>query len=62
MLFCNAFRLPDLDQLNMKPVVKVKQRSYQPSKAELTEMISISTTPERLAKAAVSDVIVKIKK
>ena len=62
MLFCNTFRLPDLDQLNLKQVLKVKQRSYQPSKAELTEMISISTTPERLAKAAVSDVIVKIKK
>ena len=33
-----------------KPVVKVKQRTYQPSKAELEEKIKITTTPERLAK------------
>ena len=45
-----------------KPVVKVRQRSYQPSKAELEEKIKISATPEQLAKAAVSDVIVKLQK
>ena len=45
-----------------KPILKVKHRSYQPSKAELEEELSISATPEQLAKAAVRDVIVKIKK
>ena len=45
-----------------EPVVKVKQRTYQPSKAELEEKIKISTTPERLAKLAMSDVTVKLQK
>ena len=45
-----------------KPVVKVKQRSYQPSKAELEKKLKISATPDQLAKAAVSDVIVKLQK
>ena len=45
-----------------KPVVKVKQRSYQPSKAELEKKLNISATPDQLAKAAVSDVIVKLQK
>ena len=45
-----------------KPVLKVKQRSYQPSKAELEKKLKISATPEQLAKAAVKDVIVKLQK
>ena len=45
-----------------KPVVKVKQRTYQPSKAELEKKLKISATPEQLARAAMSDVIVKLQK
>ena len=45
-----------------KPVLKVKQRTYQPSKAELEKKLKISATPDQLAKAAVKDVIVKLQK
>ena len=34
------------------PIVKVKPRSYQPSRAELREKIHIPTTPEQLAKSS----------
>ena len=44
------------------PVVKVKPRSYQPSRAELREKIHIPTTPEQLAKAAVQPVVVNTQK
>lgn len=38
------------------PVVRVKHHSYQPSRAELREEITLppGTTPEMLAKAAVA--------
>ena len=41
-----------------KPVVEVEPYSYQPSRAELREDMSIPTTPEELAKAVVRDVTV----
>ena len=41
------------------PIVKVKPRSYQPSRAELREKIHIPTTPEQLAKAMVQTVVIK---
>ena len=43
-----------------KPVVRVRPATYQPSKAELEEDISIDTTPEELAKTALRPVNVKI--
>ena len=45
-----------------KPVVEVEPYSYQPSRAELREDMSIPTTPEELAKAVVRDVEVVTKK
>ena len=36
------------------PTVKVKPRSYQPTKAELQERAYLPTTPERAAKAVAS--------
>ena len=41
-----------------RPTVKVKPRSYQPTKAELQERSYLPTTPERAAKAVAS--IVKV--
>ena len=32
-----------------KPILKIKPRNYQPSKAELREKVRLDTTPERLA-------------
>ena len=37
-----------------RPMVKVKPRSYQPTKAELQERSYLPTTPERAAKAVSS--------
>ena len=48
-------RLKESD-LVPKPVVEVEPFSYQPSRAELREDVSIPTTPEELAKAVVRDV------
>lgn len=39
-----------------KPTLKVKPRSYQPTKAELEEDLSVPTTPERLAKCITKSV------
>lgn len=41
------------------PVVEVKHRSYQPSKAELEADMSIDATPEEVAKAVMKQVTVK---
>ena len=41
------------------PVVKVKPKSYQPTRSELREKIHIPTTPEQLAKAVVQPIVVK---
>ena len=35
-----------------KPTVRVQPATYQPSKAELEEDVSIDTTPEELARVA----------
>ena len=43
-------------------VVKVKPKSYQPSRSELREKIHIPTTPEQLAKATVQPVVVNTQK
>ena len=37
-----------------RPMVKVKPRSHQPTKAELEERAYLPTTPERAAKAVAS--------
>ena len=37
---------------NDKPVVRVQPATYQPSKAELEEDMSIDTTPEEFARVA----------
>ncbi len=42
-----------------KPTLKVKHRSYQPSKAELEADISIPITPKNLARALMRDVKVE---
>ena len=34
-----------------KPEIQVKNHSYQPSKSELSKIVSVSTSPERLVKA-----------
>ena len=34
-----------------KPALRVKPHSYQPSKAELEEDVSVNATPEEVAKA-----------
>ena len=43
-----------------KPVVRLRPASYQPTKAELDEDMSIDTTPEELAKVAFRPGTVKI--
>ena len=47
---------PSKSQPAPKPVVEVEPYSYQPSRAELREDMSIPATPEELAKAVVQDV------
>ena len=42
-----------------KPVVRIKPATYQPTKAELEEDMSIDTTPENLAKVALRLVTIK---
>ena len=42
-----------------RPTVKVKPRSYQPTKSELHKRSYLPTTPERAAKAVAS--LVKVK-
>ena len=42
-----------------KPVVRVRPATYQPSKAELEEDVSIDTTPEELARVALQPMTVK---
>ena len=43
-----------------KPTVRVHPATYQPSKAELEEDVSIDTTPVELARVALQPVTVKI--
>ncbi len=43
-----------------KPEVRVRPASYQPTKAELEEDMSIDATPEELARVALRPVEVKI--
>ena len=43
-----------------KPIVRLRPASYQPTRAELEEDMSIDTTPEELAKVAFRPVTVKI--
>ena len=42
-----------------KPEVRVQPATYQPSKAELKEDMSIDTTPEELARVALQPMTVK---
>ena len=42
-----------------KPVVRVKPYSYQPSKAELEEDVSVDATPEEVRAALMRPVIVQ---
>ena len=42
-----------------KPVVRVKPATYQPTKAELEEDMSVDTTPEKLARVALQPMTVK---
>ena len=42
-----------------KPTVRVMPATYQPSKAELEEDVSIDTTPEELARVALQPMTVK---
>ena len=42
-----------------KPTVKVKPRSYRPTKAELEADMSIQATPEQLVRALMRPVRVK---
>ena len=42
-----------------KPIVRLRRWSYQPTKAELEEDMSIDATPEELAKGAFRPVTVK---
>lgn len=49
---------PNKPQRTPKPIVEVEPFSYQPSRAELREDMSIPATPEELAKAVVQDVTV----
>ena len=51
----NKPQRPEESDLAPKPVVEVEPFSYQPSRAELREDMSIPTTPEELAKAVVQD-------
>ena len=41
------------------PVVRVQPATYQPSKAELEEDVSIDTTPEELARGALQPMTIK---
>ena len=43
-----------------RPVVKIKPATYQPTKAELEEDVSVDATPEELAKAALRQVTIKV--
>ena len=42
-----------------RPVVRLKPVTYQPTKAELKQDVSIDTTPETLAKIALRSVTIK---
>ena len=42
-----------------KPIVSVKSSSYQPSKAEMEEDVSVNATPRQLAEAALATVEVR---
>ena len=42
-----------------KPVVRVRSATYQPTKAELEEDMSIDTTPEELARVALQPMTVE---
>ena len=42
-----------------KPTVRVRPATYQPSKVELEEDVSIDTTPEELARVALQPMTVK---
>lgn len=42
-----------------KPEVRVKPATYQPTKAELEEDMSVDTTPEDLARVALQPMTVK---
>ena len=44
------------DTRKNKPVVKLAHSSYQPSKAELEEDVSIDATPEEIARAVLRPV------
>lgn len=39
-----------------KPTVRVRPRSYQPTRAEINEEFKIDATPDQLAKAMLRDV------
>ena len=43
-----------------KPDVRLKPSSYQPSKAQLEEDVSIDATPEKLARAVLTQVRIEI--
>ena len=43
-----------------RPVVTIKPATYQPSKAEIEEDVSVDATPEELAKAALRQVTIKV--
>ena len=43
-----------------RPAVMIKPASYQPSKAELEEDVSVDATPEELAEAALRQVTIKV--
>ena len=43
-------------QTKNKPEVRVKPHSYQPSTAELNELVKIDTTPAALARAVLRPV------
>ena len=44
------------DTRKNKPVVKLAHHTYQPSKAELEEDVSIDATPEEIARAVLRPV------
>ena len=43
-----------------RKVITVKPHTYQPSKAELNAGVSLQATPEKLARAVLQDVTIKI--
>ena len=45
-----------IQQTKDKPEVRVKPHSYQPSKAELNELVKIDATPDALARAVLRPV------